>query len=151
MVAEVRIRAATLADLDSVEALEDLVFESDELSRRSLRYYIKLATARFIVAETEGILAADAIVALRRRSATARLYSIAVRPDLAGRGIGRQMLTACEDIVREQGRTSLRLEVRSDNDAAIRFYDAAGYARFGTYPDYYEDGTAALRYEKLVV
>lgn len=148
MSAAFRIRPATLADLDAVEALEDMVFESDELSRRSLRYYIASPGARFIVADEGGAILADAIVALRRRSVMARLYSIAVRPDLTGRGVGRQMLTACERIVREQGRTVFRLEVRSDNEAAIRFYDAAGYALFGTYPDYYEDGTAALRYEK---
>lgn len=149
MPGEFRIRPATLADLDAVEALEDLVFESDELSRRSLRYYIGSPTARFIVAEHDAGIAADAIVAFRRLSAVARLYSIAVRPELAGRGLGRQILTACESIVRERGRSALRLEVRSDNEAAIRFYEAAGYARFGTYPDYYEDGTAASRYEKL--
>lgn len=143
-----KIRPAKLADLDAVEALEDLVFEKDELSRRSLRYYIVSPTARFIVADHDDAIAADAIVALRRRSAVARLYSIAVRPDLVGSGIGRQMLTACESLVREQGRRALRLEVRSDNEVAIRFYEAAGYTRFAMYPDYYEDGTAALRYEK---
>jgi ribosomal protein S18 acetylase RimI-like enzyme len=42
----------------------------------------------------------------------------------------------------------LRLEVRYDNASAIALYEKMGYRQFGQYERYYEDGAAALRFEK---
>lgn len=142
------IRDAVPADLDAVEALETRIFDSDELSRRSLRYYITTPTARFLVLEQAGTILGDAIVAFRRNARVARLYSVAIHPDQAGRGLGRRLLAACEQAAAEHGATALRLEVRADNAPAIALYRKQGYAEFGRYDDYYEDGTAALRFEK---
>ncbi|MCW6510387.1 GNAT family N-acetyltransferase [Lichenifustis flavocetrariae] len=150
MAGAARIRAATLADLDAVEALETTVFHSDQLSRRSLRYYIGTPTARFLVLEATGAIVGDAILAFRRGSRLARLYSIAIHPDQAGRGHGGRLLAACEAAAAEHSRTIMRLEVRADNQPAIQLYRKAGYHEFGHYPDYYEDGTAALRFEKEI-
>ncbi|MBE7220501.1 MAG: GNAT family N-acetyltransferase [Caulobacteraceae bacterium] len=142
------MRDAVVADLDAVEALEDRVFDGDELSRRSLRYYIAAPTARFLVLEEAGALVGDAIVAFRKGARVARLYSVAIHPDHAGRGHGRRLLAASEAAAAERGAKSLRLEVRADNAPAIALYRKAGYAEFGRYDDYYEDGAAALRFEK---
>ena len=144
------IRDAAPADLDAVEALETRVFDADELSRRSLRYYIGAPTARFLVLEQAGAVIGDAIVAFRRGARVARLYSVAVHPDHAGHGHGRRLLAACERAAAERGAATLRLEVRADNAPAIALYDRSGYAEFGRYDDYYEDGTAALRFEKPI-
>ncbi len=140
------IRRAVPADLDAAECLEDSAFASDQLSRRSLRYYIASPTACFLVLEQGGTIVGDAIVAFRRGSRKARLYSLAIEPALAGRGLGRELLAACEDEARARGSTLLQLEVRSDNASAIRLYERSGYSRFGVYDDYYEDGASAQRY-----
>ncbi|MDX7951434.1 GNAT family N-acetyltransferase [Lichenihabitans sp. Uapishka_5] len=145
-----RIRDAVPDDLDAVEALEDRVFTSDELSRRSLRYYLGARTAHFLVLEQEGAIIGDAIVAFRRGSRAARLYSVAVHPDHAGHGHGRRLLAASEAAAIARGATLLRLEVRADNAPAIALYRADRYREFGRYEDYYEDGTAALRFEKAL-
>lgn len=143
-----RIRPAEPGDLDALEALENAVFSADQLSRRSLRYYIGAPNAAFLVLEAEGTIAGDALLSFRRNSTLGRLYSIAVSPGQVGRGFGRLLLAAAEKAVRDRSGRALRLEVRSDNGPAIRLYRQAGYREFGQYPDYYEDGTAALRFEK---
>lgn len=145
-----RIRRAVLADLDAVDALETRVFQGDQLSRRSLRYYIETPTAAFLVLDLDGVVGGDAIVAFRRNARVARLYSVAVHPDHAGRGHGGRLLAACEEAARTRGAATLRLEVRADNAAAIGLYGRAGYREFGRYDDYYEDGAAALRFEKAL-
>ena len=149
--ASVHIRPAIVSDLDAVERLENTVFAGDRLSRRSLRYYIDAPTVRFLVLDEAQGLIGDAIVAFRRGSGIARLYSIAIDPAAAGRGLGRRLLAACEEAAGERKARALRLEVRSDNVAAIALYESAGYGRFGLYPDYYEDGAAAVRFEKSIV
>lgn len=56
----------------------------------------------------------------------ARLY---VHPDRWGEGIGRQLLTYTETVVRERGGETLSLHVMAENDRAVRFYETAGFDR----------------------
>lgn len=145
---EVTIRAAGLGDLEAIFALEQAVFSSDRLSRRSLRAFIMSPHQPLLVAMLGGRLAGYALVALRRRAAAARLYSIAVDPRIGRRGVGRALMIACEQYAAAHGREALRLEVRHDNYAAIALYQRLGFHQFGHYEAYYADGARALRLEK---
>jgi RimJ/RimL family protein N-acetyltransferase len=49
-----------------------------------------------------------------------------------GRGIGEQLLQACVTKARAKGMTRVELQVRADNERAIRLYERAGFAREGT-------------------
>jgi len=142
------VRAASLDDLDAIEALEIAVFPSDRLSRRSLRSFIGAAHRPLFVAKFGPILAGYALIALRKGGRSARLYSLAVDPARGRRGVGRALLQACERYARAHNRNSLRLEVRYDNDSAIALYEKTGYRQFAQYDGYYADGAAALRFEK---
>jgi ribosomal-protein-alanine acetyltransferase len=144
----ISIRTATAGDLDAILALERAVFSADRLSRRSLRAFIASPHRPVLVAVVDGALAGYALVALRERSASARLYSIAVDRRVGRRGVGRALMAACEDYARARDRVWLRLEVRADNDAAIALYRSLGFREFGHYEDYYADGARALRLEK---
>lgn len=144
-----QIRPATSADLDALESIEAEVFEGDRLSRRSFRYYLARA-GWIIVAQSGGNIAGYALIASRKGSDAARLYSIAIRPSFKGGGLGKQLLAAAETAARARGCARMRLEVREDNGPAIALYRRSGYAPFGRYPDYYEDAMAALRFEKAL-
>jgi ribosomal-protein-alanine N-acetyltransferase len=69
------------------------------------------------------------------------LLTIAVRPAERRRGLGRRLLTAVIDHVREAGARSLLLEVGADNAAARALYAAAGFRVVGSRPAYYRRGT----------
>jgi ribosomal-protein-alanine acetyltransferase len=142
------IRPARHDDLDAIEAIENRVFETDRLSRRSIRHFIEGDTASLLVAERGGKVAGYALVAFRSGSTLARLYSLAVSPEAAGGGLGRDLLAAVEAQATARGSSVLRLEVRAANVAAIRLYERKGFRRFGIHREYYEDGADALRYEK---
>jgi ribosomal protein S18 acetylase RimI-like enzyme len=147
-VSAVRTRAATLADLDAIEALENRSFAHDRLSRRSLRRLLARPTCIFIVAPADGAVAGYALALFRTGAVAARLYSIAVDGRSARRGLGRLLVAACEAEAEARGCAALRLEVRADNLGAIRLYQARGYRIFGRHATYYADGGAALRFEK---
>lgn len=144
------IRSAVKDDLDALEALEKATFDSDRLSRRSLRRWIDSDHAAFLVAEKEKQLCGYVLLILHRGTSLARLYSIAVSADHSGQGIGKQLMQAAEDAAWHAGRVTIRLEVRRDNPGAIHLYENMGYQRFGEYRNYYEDHEDALRYQKRI-
>lgn len=146
----ISIRAARLSDLDAIFALEHAVFSTDRLSRRSLRAFIASPHRPLLVAVSDKSLAGYALVALRKRATAARLYSIAVDPQIGRRGVGRALVAACELYAAAHGRQCMRLEVRCDNAAAIALYERLGFRQFGQYEDYYADGAQALRFEKRI-
>jgi len=125
------IRKARASDVDDLAAIEKAVFTSDRISRRSFRLLIERETAETLVAESDGRVAGYAVVLFRKGSGVARLYSLATGPFFSGLGIGRQLLAAAEEAAFEHDRMMLRLEVREDNDRAIRIYEQAGYRKIG--------------------
>ena len=144
----VAIRRARQADVGALVTLEDRCFTSDRLSRRNFLRLLRTGHCVCLVAERADTVVGYGLVLLHGATALAHLYSIAVDPKRQGEGIGTALLAACEEEARVAGRVVLRLEVRPDNPAAIRMYHAAGYKEIGTYADYYEDHSDALRMEK---
>lgn len=98
-----------------------------------------------------GVLAGYALVVFRKGSRLARLYSIAVDPAERRQGVGGRLLQAAEEASAAAGANELRLEVRTDNRAAIAAYEGAGYEPIGRYEAYYEDHADALRLAKGLV
>jgi [ribosomal protein S18]-alanine N-acetyltransferase len=142
------IREARPRDLDAIARLENESFESDRVSRRSLREFLRAPHRPVIAATVDDELAGYALVALRKGARAARIYSLAVDARFARRGVGRALLQACEAYARGHRRAALTLEVRYDNAAAIRLYEGCGFRQFGEHARYYADGATALRYEK---
>ncbi|RAI44026.1 hypothetical protein CH341_11310 [Rhodoplanes roseus] len=146
----VAIRRATLADLDALVALEQAVFATDHMSRRSIRRFVTAPRADVLVVEHGGRFAGAAVVLSRTGSDVARLYSIAIDPAVAGRGFGPALLAAAEAAAIARGCRAIRLEVHETNARAIERYRKAGYREFGRHVAYYEDQGDALRFEKPV-
>ena len=143
-----RIRNGTPADLAALCEIESRSFAADRLSRRSFRRHIGSASAHLRVAVTGDGIAGYHLVLTRSGSAVARLYSLAVAAAARGQGLGEKLLADAARQARRSRAAVLRLEVRPDNAGAIRLYEQHGFARIGTYRQYYADGSDALRYQK---
>ena len=154
--AQKTLREATIEDLPHLLALENRCFTGDRLNRRQFRWLIQKGHAAVQLLElaapqesAEGkTLAAYLLILFHRGTALARIYSIAVDPNFRGQGLGEFLMQQAEVLALDAGFTALRLEVRSDNAAAINLYKRLGYRQFGLYADYYEDHTDALRFQK---
>ncbi|HET9031404.1 MAG TPA: GNAT family N-acetyltransferase [Dokdonella sp.] len=143
-----RIRRATLDDLNSLVALENATFSADRLSPRQWRRHLVSDSVCVLVAADSQRVHAAALLLFRRNSRVARLYSIAVDAGARGLGLGAALLAASEEASRQRACTQLRLEVRRDNIAAQKLYLSRGYQLFATRPNYYEDGEDALRFAR---
>lgn len=145
-----RIRPAAISDIDALVAIETAVFAADRISRRSFRTLIDRPTAETLVVEADGQVLGYAMILFRAGAALARLYSLAIAPGHAGQGHGRALLAAAEKAAMDHDRILLRLEVREDNATAISLYKNTAYRSIGRHADYYADGMAAQRFEKLL-
>jgi ribosomal protein S18 acetylase RimI-like enzyme len=59
------------------------------------------------------------------------IHRLAVLPEYQGRGLGRLMLQFAESLAREQGKSSIRLDVFTGNAGAVSMYGKAGYRQVG--------------------
>jgi ribosomal protein S18 acetylase RimI-like enzyme len=87
--------------------------------------------SRFVLAEAEGVLVGVALI--QRTDHGAYFGMFAVDPLRQTGGIGRALLTACEDSARDLWSASeLRMSVISQRADLIAWYERRGYARTGT-------------------
>lgn len=142
------LRQATVDDIDALVYLEIRSFNTDKLSRRRFRYLLTRANATIIVVEQEGRVRGYVLLLFSRGTSMARLYSIAVDPDLKGQGIGSALVKAAEEAAIEHDCASIRLEIRKDNTASLELFRRHDYKPFKEILDYYEDHMDALRFEK---
>ena len=145
------VREAAIEDLDAIAKLERDSFPEDQVSRRSFAYYLRSPERPVIAVTIEGELAGYVLLALRKGGRSARIYSIAVDPRFARRGVGTALIAAAERFALRHEREAVTLEVRYDNGPAIALYEKCGFRPFGEHEDYYSDGATALRYKKVLV
>ena len=144
----ISIREAGAGDVVRLAEIEQHCFVADRISRRQFRYLTTKANATVLVAELGRQVIGSLVVLYSRGTSLGRLYSIAVDPPFAGRGVGRRLVRAAEAVVWQHHRAYLRLELRKDNRASIGLFESLGYRRIGEWSDYYEDHADAWRYEK---
>jgi ribosomal-protein-alanine N-acetyltransferase len=126
-------------DIAAVMVIEDELFEDDawsegmfwsELAERNTRRYLVEDDADGNVCAYAGLCAYT--------PHEAYIQTIAVSPVVQGNGIGNAMLL---ELIAESERRNcphLDLEVRADNDTAIRLYERHGFTRIGLRRGYYQ-------------
>lgn len=132
-----RLRDATLADLDDITALESALFGSDAWSREMLREELAGANRRYIVL----VDADDSIrgyAGLLVLGTDGDIQTIAVAPELRGAGHGRAVMNELLDEAARRGASQVFLEVRADNPPARGLYASLGFAEIGVRPGYYQ-------------
>ncbi|MEI5671986.1 MULTISPECIES: ribosomal protein S18-alanine N-acetyltransferase [unclassified Nocardioides] len=138
------IRAATLADVEEVAALEAENLGADAWSPHLVGEGIagNLPTVFYLVAEVDGALVGHAVVSAV--ADIAELQRIAVTPAARRTGLATTLLDEGCRLARASGADRLLLEVREDNAGALRFYAARGFVEIDRRPRYYADGTTAI-------
>jgi ribosomal protein S18 acetylase RimI-like enzyme len=167
----IAIRMLGPADLGHYKALRDLLlagypeaFTSDaaiEQQRAPETYLARLAGASgngfpFTLAAWRGERLVGAVSCERDARVKVRhivrLVGMMVDPAARGQGIGGALLAACVDLVRTRpGIEMLTLSVTSDNAAAIRLYQRAGFVRYGRLDRAIRVGTAYYSKDLMVL
>lgn len=134
-------------DVAAVAQLEKACF-SDPWSEHGLRDSLKKATYRMMVAKEDGKVVGyiGAYMAADELNVT----NVAVDPAYRRRGIGRMLVDAMILLAQKNRLTTVYLEVRVSNTAAISLYRAAGFDNAGIRKNFYdnpvEDGKIMCMY-----
>lgn len=78
-----------------------------------------------LVGDLDGVIAASMM--LGHDGHRGVVYYVSVAPELAGQGLGRQIMQAGEDWLKARGVWKLNLMIRAENEPVQRFYEALGY------------------------
>ena len=130
-----RFRAADVADVDALVRLINSAFrveqpfiEGDRIDAEGVRSY--MAKGKFLVAGNSEGLAACVYVELR--GDRGYLGLLGVDPARQGTGLGRKMMDAAENSLREAGCRAVDLRVISTRTPLPAFYRHLGYHETGT-------------------
>jgi ribosomal protein S18 acetylase RimI-like enzyme len=77
------------------------------------------------------------------------IQSIAVKKNFRHMGIGHQMISFAEKLVRKKSR-NIFICVSDFNKEAIQFYEDMGFTRVGEFKDYLKRGNSELLYRKII-
>ena len=144
------IRDALGSDLNALLEIEMQSFNSDKISRRSFKRYLQSEHSKLLVAEIDQQVVGYGLIWLHKGTRLARIYSLAVLPSARGNNVARRIMLVLENLAKLHKRFYIRLEVSTQNSAAINLYENLGYRIFGRYTAYYADSSDALRMQKRI-
>lgn len=107
--------------------LQETVGDIEPLVAKLARFAVTLACYR-----GESLLGAISFYCNDKVGRVAFVSEIATAATARGLGVGRALMDAACGHARQQGMNSIRLEVRNDNDGAMRFYRKYGFVRIDT-------------------
>lgn len=134
----VTLRRMRWWDIDAAVALERAVFTDDPWPAEG--FWSELAgvpaTRYYLVAcSGEEFLGFGGLMVV---GSQADVQTLVVAPEARGRGVGTTLLRALLDEAWRRDAQSVMLEVRADNDQAIRLYERHGFARLARRHGYYQ-------------
>ena len=132
----ITFRRMTHDDAEAVAALELKCFAMP-WSRADFFRELKNELAEYVVGELDKkiVAYAGAWVSFDQ----AEVMHIAVEPELRGQGVGTILFGELIKAVKKRGATSITLEVRPSNTAAIKLYENFGLKSVGRRKGYYLD------------
>ena len=140
------ILTANFLDLSALSKLERSCFGKDAWPLLDLIAVLSFANVVRLKAVEGGEMIGFAAGDPRPEQGLAWIATIGVAPEFRRRGVGRELLRACEA---KLAPPRLRLSVRASNEGAIRLYESEGYSKVEVWQKYYRDGEAAIVMEKL--
>lgn len=145
MTPQIEIRPTGVEDLDAIETVEKRCFAGEAFSRRQLHYLLGHAQGANFAARSNGAIVGYISLLKRCTAGNLRIYSVAVDPAARGCGAGQALVEAAIDLAHQLQLREVTLEVRTDNDAALRLYTRNGFRPGKLLRDYYPDGGDARR------
>jgi ribosomal-protein-alanine N-acetyltransferase len=136
------VRAMTVEDIDSVLMLASRFVEAPHWTSHYYEQMLLPASPATlirwsVVAQADGGLAGFAVASWLRQEAAAEIEGLVVDEQYRRQGMGSALIVACMEWAAKSGASSMRLEVRASNAAALLLYQCHGFSVVGHRRAYY--------------
>ena len=143
------IRKMRISDIMDVQELESSVF-NDPWTVEQFKYeFEENPISTQYVLEINGVIYGFIVFWVTFNSST--ICKIAVVEEARNNGVGSILFETMLDDLTEMEVETITLEVRTDNESAIEFYENRGFSKVTTKPQYYADGTDAYYMVKVLI
>lgn len=139
MEVQVNIRPAVLRKIDSLLTLQRQSLGASAWTGADYAGLLPQQQTILLLAEAESENRAAGFVLGRVLADEMEILNLAVAPDRRRRGFGRRLVAEATAQARARGAARCWLEVRTSNQAALRFYRALGFVEQGRRRNYYRD------------
>lgn len=129
------VRRMCPEDAAEAAALEEQIF-SQPWSKKGFLDALNLPNTIFLVAEEDGGLAG--YIGMYISLDEGEITNVAVAPQFRRQGVGTQLIAEIRREAAARGVTSIVLEVRVSNEAAILLYEKCGFGSCGVRKGFYE-------------
>jgi ribosomal-protein-alanine N-acetyltransferase len=146
----ISLRALSAQDIDHVLMLAARFVEAPHWSRRDYEQILlppspadpstpplTSLTRRSVIAQADGTLAGFAVASWLTEETAAEVEGLVVDDKYRRQGIGSALIVACMTWAAECGASSIRLEVRASNAAALALYQCHDFSTVGHRLAYY--------------
>ena len=133
------IRKANAEDIEAITEIENKCFPGPTAyPKRHLAYLVLKAKTTALVEAENGELNGFIIVKYRVGSRIGNVETIDVNPKVHNRGVGKRLLAAAEEDMKQHGMQISQLETSEDNQPALILYRKAGYVFKKKLPNFYQ-------------
>lgn len=136
---DIQLEDGSLRHLDELFEIEKQCFTSEAFSKQQISYLLTDFNSISLIAKVTGEIAGFVILQLENQDDTVfgHIITLNVASRYRRMGVAQRLLLECEVILKSRGVGECRLEVRQDNNAAVKLYGRLGYVAVGLLEGYY--------------
>ena len=136
---EVKIETATIKLLDKLFEIEEQCFDQEAFTKRQIGYLLTDYNTIALVAKTNTDIAGFIIaqVEIDETLQYGHIITMNVAANYRRKHVATRLLQEMEKLLKEKSITECHLEVREDNNPAIKLYQKLGYQTMGKLEKYY--------------
>jgi len=136
---ELKIETATIKQLDQLFKIEEDCFDQEAFTKQQIAYLLSDFNTIALIAKSNVDIAGFVIAQIEVEENTeyGHIVTINVAPKFRRKGIATRMLQEIESFLKQRSITQIRLEVREDNNTALKLYNKLDYKTQGKLDRYY--------------
>ena len=135
---EIKIETATIRLLDILYQIEEQCFSEEAFTKRQIAYLLTDYNTIALAAKTQNEVAGFIIAQVETdETEYGHIITVNVALNYRHKGVATKLLHETESLLKDRGISECRLEVREDNNPAIKLYHKLGYQTIGKLERYY--------------
>jgi ribosomal-protein-alanine N-acetyltransferase len=136
---ELKIETATIKQLDELFKIEEDCFDQEAFTKQQISYLLSDFNTIALTAKSNVDITGFVIAQIEVEENTeyGHIVTINVAPRFRRKGVATKLLQEIESFLKQRSIAQIRLEVREDNNSALKLYHKLGYQTLGKLDRYY--------------